>query len=217
MLLATLRRHSAAVFSSRRPLLLAAPHVAARSSLALRSLSTPASSSSSPLVAPVAFILHAGDKHTVDAVVEERAEPGKSKYTQQAVIRGTHPLLLDELGVYGGLDLGPSPYDLLLAALGGCTSMTIRMYCERKSLALPPIRLSLLHSKKNAAEIAECPPEVRGLCDLFEVSLASAPPTGDQQAPTAEQKAHLIEIAAKCPVHKTLAGNPRTFVRTRWE
>lgn len=182
------------------------------------------SSSSSTPPPSVPFQLRAGDKYTVDASVSEKSEQGK--YVQQAVIRNKHHLIIDERGLYpGGLDLGVSPYDLLLSALGGCTSMTLRMYADRRSLPLGPLRVELMHSKQPAAEVLEAREEgVRGNIDLFEVTLhlqpaapasspaASTPPT---QELSPAMRAELLAIASRCPVHQTLAGNPRTVIRTR--
>lgn len=184
-------------------------------------LSRTFSSASSSHVAAVAappFILRKEDKLTVYARVTEQAEKGK--YVHEAVVRGgKHTMLLDDRGLHGGFDVGPSPYDLLVTALGACTSMTLRIYAQRKtqSMSVPRISVEVAHSKKNATDIAEAPAELKGPLDLFEVTLSVAPTDPTEPALSPETKALLLEIAGKCPVHKTLAGNPKTFVRTKWE
>jgi putative redox protein len=116
---------------------------------------------------------------------------------QQDVVAGTHRLLADEPVKAGGLDSGPSPYDLLLAALGACTSMTLRLYAERKQLPLARTQVTLRHEKIHAADCAECETK-EGKIDRIERAIAL---DGDLDA---EQRARLMEIADKCPVHRTL-------------
>jgi putative redox protein len=116
---------------------------------------------------------------------------------QQEIVLGTHRLLADEPVKDGGLDSGPGPYDLLLAALGACTSMTVRLYADHKQIPLLRTQVRLRHEKIYAKDCAEC--ETReGKIDRIERAITFE---GDL---TAEQRARLIEIADKCPVHRTL-------------
>jgi putative redox protein len=119
-------------------------------------------------------------------------------FAQQIQV-GKHQLSADEPIESGGTDTGLSPYDLLLAALGSCTSMTIAFYARRKNWPLQEVVVSLWHSKIHAADCADC--ETReGKIDRIEReirligSLAS------------EQRSKLLEIADKCPVHRTLTS-----------
>ncbi len=116
---------------------------------------------------------------------------------QQQVAVGPHRFLADEPVAVGGLDTGPGPYDLLLAGLGACTSMTLRLYAERKGLPLGPMKVTLRHQKIHAEDCADCETKI-GMLD--EIALEVALP-GDL---TDEQRARLLEIADKCPVHRTL-------------
>ena len=116
-----------------------------------------------------------------------------------------HALIADEPLADGGSDLGPNPYDLLLAAHGACTSITLRMYADRKGWPLEEINVRLTHSKVNAADCPECVTE-RGKVDLIERELELIGPLDD------EQLARLQEIADRCPVHRTL--HSETVVRT---
>jgi putative redox protein len=126
------------------------------------------------------------------------AETGEGKL-QQAVTAGRHRLLSDEPVAMGGRDSGPGPYDLLLAALGACTSMTLRLYAERKKLPLDRISVRLRHQKIHAADCAEC--ETReGKLDRIERTITL---TGDLDEAA---RARLLEIADKCPVHRTLTS-----------
>jgi putative redox protein len=126
------------------------------------------------------------------------AETGEGKL-QQAVTAGRHRLLADEPVAVGGRDSGPGPYDLLLAALGACTSMTLRLYAERKKLPLDRISVRLRHQKIHAADCAEC--ETReGKLDRIERTITL---TGNLDEAA---RARLLEIADKCPVHRTLTS-----------
>jgi putative redox protein len=97
----------------------------------------------------------------------------------------------------GGTDEGPTPYDLLLAALGACTSMTVALYAQRKSWPLEGVTARLRHSRIHAIDCAEC--ETReGKIDRIELNVELAGPLSN------EQRSKLLEIAKKCPVHRTL-------------
>ena len=119
---------------------------------------------------------------------------------------GSHRLTGDEPVAAGGTDAGPSPYVFLLAALGSCTSMTIAMYARRKAWLLASVTVWLRHSKIYAADCAECDTKV-GLLDRIERDIQFVGPL------TAEQRAKLLEIANKCPVHRTLTSE--ISIRTR--
>ncbi|OIQ67263.1 alpha/beta hydrolase family protein [mine drainage metagenome] len=132
-------------------------------------------------------------------------ETRSSKF-QQAVTIGPHRLLADEPVAAGGEDTGPGPYDFLLAGLGACTSMTMRLYADRKSLPLERTTVILNHSKIHAADCAEC--ETReGMLDQIDMVIAM------EGALDAEQRKRLMEIADKCPVHRTLTSEIRIVTR----
>ncbi len=118
---------------------------------------------------------------------------------QQEIIAGSHRLLADEPADVGGLDSGPGPYDLLLAALGACTSMTLRLYADRKKLPLVRVRVQLRHNRIYATDCAECETK-EGMIDRIERVITLE---GDLDA---GQRAQLIAIANKCPVHRTLTS-----------
>lgn len=125
-------------------------------------------------------------------------EVGSGPYAN-AVQAGPHALRADEPESLGGADTGPSPYQLLLASLGACTSMTLRMYADRKGWPLERVSVDLRHSKIHAKDCAEC--ETReGLVDRIERVLTIEGPLDD------EQRLRLLEIADRCPVHRTLHG-----------
>jgi uncharacterized OsmC-like protein len=117
----------------------------------------------------------------------------------QEVEIGPHRLKGDEPVAYGGTDSGPSPYDFLLAALGTCTSMTISFYARRKGWPLEKVTVSLHHAKIHATDCAECETKV-GKLDRIELEIEL---TG---ALTTEQRAKLMEIAGRCPIHQTLTS-----------
>jgi uncharacterized OsmC-like protein len=118
---------------------------------------------------------------------------------QQDILAGVHHLVADEPVRAGGLDSGPGPYDLLLAALGACTSMTIRLYADRKGLPLTRVEVKLRHSRIYATDCADCETK-EGRLDRIERAITFE---GDLDA---GQRAKLMEIADKCPVHRTLTS-----------
>jgi uncharacterized OsmC-like protein/pimeloyl-ACP methyl ester carboxylesterase len=125
-------------------------------------------------------------------------ETRASKF-QQTVSIGPHRLLADEPVAAGGDDTGPGPYDYLLAGLGACTSMTMRLYADRKSLPLERVTVMLQHSKIYATDCAECETK-SGMLDQIDRVIAME---GDLDP---EQRKKLLEIADKCPVHRTLTS-----------
>lgn len=117
------------------------------------------------------------------------AENGQGRY-QQAVTVGQHQLIADEPVSVGGADAGPAPFDLVMTRLGACTSMTLRMYAERKGLALAHVSVALSHEKITLDGVAR---------DRIERTISL---TGEL---TADQRQRLLEIANKCPVHRALS------------
>jgi putative redox protein len=115
-------------------------------------------------------------------------------------------MLADEPIAVGGEDSGPGPYDYVLAGLGACTSMTMRMYADRKSLPMERVTVTLSHSKIHAEDCAEC--ETReGMLDQFDRVIAI------EGALDADQRKRLMEIADKCPVHRTLTSEVRILTK----
>jgi putative redox protein len=131
---------------------------------------------------------------------------GSAKGFAQEVTVAGHRLVVDEPRALGGSDTGPSPYDLLVSALGACTSMTVSLYARRKQWPLEAVTVRLRHSKIHATDCADCDTK-EGKLDGVERDIELH---GDL---TAEQRAQLLEIASKCPVHKTLTSEIN--IRTR--
>jgi uncharacterized OsmC-like protein/pimeloyl-ACP methyl ester carboxylesterase len=165
----------------------------------------------------VADVITAWATRYVDAAPEAAAvddaprhvvvrETRNSKF-QNTVSIGPHHLLADEPKAAGGDDSGPGPYDFLLAALGACKSMTMRLYADRKSFPLDRATVTLNHSKIHAKDCEEC--EAReGMLDQIEVAIGLE---GD--ALDADQRKRILEIADKCPVHRTLTSEIRILTR----
>ena len=124
---------------------------------------------------------------------------GSASGFAQEIHAGRHRIVADEPVSAGGTDSGLSPYDLLLAALGACTSMTVGMYARRKSWPLEEVTVHLRHSKIHATDCAECETK-DGMLDRIERDIHFAGPL------TEEQRSKLLEIANKCPVHRTLTS-----------
>ncbi|MGP1393904.1 MAG: bifunctional alpha/beta hydrolase/OsmC family protein [Inquilinaceae bacterium] len=136
------------------------------------------------------------------AVVVEETRNGAF---QQAVAAGRHRLLADEPVSVGGTDTGPGPYDLVLAGLGACTAMTVRMYADRKGWPLEKVRVTLRHDRIHAQDCADCETREGRIDQVTRVIAFTGPLDPDQQA-------RLMEIADKCPVHRTLTSEVK--VRT---
>ncbi len=124
----------------------------------------------------------------------------------QAIRAGRHRLVADEPAALGGEDSGPSPYGLLLAALGACTSMTLRLYARRKQLPLERVAVRLHHERVHATDCANCD-EKPARIDRIDRTLEL---TGDLDD---AQRQRLLEIADRCPVHRTLTGEVRIETR----
>jgi putative redox protein len=116
----------------------------------------------------------------------------------QEIIAGNHRWRADEPAP-DGADAGPTPYELLLAALGACTSMTLRLYAQRKGFDLQGVTVRLQHSRIHAADCLECETK-EGFLDRIDVKIELS---GDLDE---AQKQRLLEIAEHCPVHKTLTS-----------
>ncbi len=130
--------------------------------------------------------------------VTVRSEDG----LRQEIVSGQHRLVADEPREAGGADAGPDPYALLLAALGACTSMTLRLYARRKGWPLEQVTVELEHAKVHAEDCADCEGEAARVDRIWRRVRLHGPLD-------AVQVARLAEIARRCPVHKTLVAGVR--------
>ena len=143
------------------------------------------------------------NEHGAEGVVIVR---GAADGFAQEILAGRHRLVSDEPAAVGGTDTGPTPYDLLLAALGSCTSMTIALYARRKQWPLERVTVRLRHSRVHAEDCADCETREAKLTRIEgDIALDGAL---DEQ-----QRARLLEIANRCPVHVTLTS--KIEIRTR--
>src|SRR5215471_1859101 len=134
---------------------------------------------------------------------------GRAGSLVQDISIGSHRMQADEPLEVGGTDTGPTPYGLILAGLGACTSMTLEMYARRKGWPLESVTVRLRHKKIYAEDCADCETK-EGMIDRIEREIEL---TGVLNG---EQKAKLMEIADKCPVHRTLSReiSVKTHLRT---
>jgi putative redox protein len=132
-------------------------------------------------------------------------ENGEGRFSN-TVRTGRHRLLADEPSGKGGDDSGPGPHEYLLAGLGACTSMTLRMYAEHKGLPLEHVAVTLSHTQVDAADCADCE-HTEGRIHRIDRRIHI---TGDL---TAEQRRRMVEIADRCPVHRTLTGQLEIHTR----
>ena len=140
-----------------------------------------------PEVSPV-------DSHRHDV----EAYTGPSGFGTDLVIRDKHHLRADEPKKVGGQDTGPSPYELVSSGLGACTSMTLRMYADRKEWPLEGVLVHLEHDKEHVADCADCPETDAARIDVIERRIELLGPLDDTQ------RARLLQIADRCPVHRSL-------------
>lgn len=132
-------------------------------------------------------------------------ESGEGRFTQN-LQTGPHKLIADEPEAVGGDNLGPGPYEYLLMGLGACTSMTIRMYAERKKLPLDNVRVRLSHQKVHAQDCMDCESKDGKIDEIVREIFLDGELTG-------EQREALLDIANRCPVHRTLTSEIK--VRSR--
>jgi putative redox protein len=126
----------------------------------------------------------------------------------QKIVTPHHGLIADEPKSVGGTDAGPTPYDLMLGALGACTSMTLRMYADRKQLPLEGVKVRLRYARIHAVDCAACETKV-GKIDRIEREIELL------GALTEEQRQRLLEMADRCPVHRTMMSEIDIVTRLR--
>ena len=125
-------------------------------------------------------------------------ESGEGKFAEH-LRDGRHLLVADEPASAGGNDRGPGPYELLLMALGACTTMTLRLYADRKGWPLARTRVRLCHRRIHANDCADCETKL-GVLDRIELVIELEEPLNDPQ------RQRLLEIANMCPVHRTFTS-----------
>jgi putative redox protein len=126
----------------------------------------------------------------------------------QKIVTAHHSLIADEPKSVGGTDAGPTPYDLLLGALGACTSMTLRMYADRKQLPLEGVKVRLRYARIHALDCAACETKI-GKIDRIEREIELLGPLSE------EQRQRLLEMADRCPVHRTMTSEIDIVTRLR--
>jgi putative redox protein len=139
---------------------------------------------------------------TRDAVV---VTIGRDHFASEITAHG-HTLLADEPVALGGRDAGPTPYDLLLAALGSCTAITLRIYADRKGWNLDRVAVTLRHDRIHASDCQHCETKVGTIHSIARDILLEGNLADDQRA-------RLLDIAEKCPVHRTLQSEIRIETR----
>ena len=127
------------------------------------------------------------------------SEADPAGFLQDIAAGPKHHLLADEPAAHGGADAGPGPYQLLSAGLGACTSMTVRMYARRKGWPLEHVSVDISHDKVHAEDCTDCPGKTAKI-DVFQRLIRLDGPLD------ADQRARLLAIADRCPVHRTLEG-----------
>jgi putative redox protein len=135
-------------------------------------------------------------------------ETGQGKFANVISVGGRHSLLADEPVSYGGTDTGPTPYDLMLAGLGACKTMTMRLYAEHKGFPLDRVRVTLKHDKIHADDCAACETNA-GRIDRIQAEIEVI---GDMDE---ETRRKIADIAEKCPVHRTL--NSEVLIESRFK
>ncbi len=136
-----------------------------------------------------------------------QASIGPQGFTTDIVASG-HRLIADEPAAVGGAEMGPTPYDYLLAALGACTAMTLRMYADRKKWSLSGVTVALKHQKIHAEDCRECE-TLQGYVDRIGRELKLVGDLSD------DQQKRLLEIADRCPVHRTLGSEIHIATRLK--
>jgi putative redox protein len=137
----------------------------------------------------------------MDSFAREVVVEGSAAGFTQQITAGPHAVVADEPVAAGGADSGPNPYELLLGALGACTSMTVALVARRRKWPLERVIVRLRHERVHAADCADCEQPSAGRLDHIRVAVELV---GD--ALSDEQRASLLDIATRCPVGRTLRG-----------